>query len=79
MAMQIVIQAGGKGTRLEKYTRNKPKCMVSVNNRPMLFYIFEKFPQAEFHIICDYRCFFYRLILLSFLVKRRLHNEQGNS
>ena len=55
MAMQIVIQAGGKGTRLEKYTRNKPKCLVSVNNKPMLFYIFEKFPQAEFHIICDYK------------------------
>lgn len=55
MAMQIIVQAGGKGTRLEKYTRNKPKCLVSVNNKPMLFYIFEKFPQAEFHIICDYK------------------------
>ena len=36
--MHIIVQAGGKGTRLEKYTRNKPKCLVSVNNRPIIFY-----------------------------------------
>lgn len=52
--MHIIVQAGGKGSRLEKYTRNKPKCLVAVNNRPILFYALEKFPQAKFHIICDY-------------------------
>lgn len=51
----IIIQAGGKGTRLEKYTRNKPKCLVPVNNLPILFYAFQKFPEAQFHIICDYK------------------------
>ena len=30
--MKIIIQAGGKGTRLEGLTRNKPKCFISVNN-----------------------------------------------
>lgn len=53
--MHIIVQAGGKGTRLEKYTRNKPKCLVSVNNRPILFYALDAFPDATFHIICDYR------------------------
>lgn len=53
--MHIIVQAGGKGTRLEKYTRNKPKCLVSVNNRPIIFYALEKFPKAKFHIICDYK------------------------
>ena len=35
--MQAVIMAGGKGTRLEGLTRNKPKCMVPVNNLPIIF------------------------------------------
>ena len=51
----IIIQAGGKGTRLEKYTHNKPKCLVPVNNLPILFYTFKKFPEAKFQIICDYK------------------------
>lgn len=51
----IIIQAGGKGTRLEKYTHNKPKCLVSVNNMPILFYAFKKFPYARFQVICDYK------------------------
>ena len=40
---KIIIQAGGKGTRLEGLTRNKPKCLVPVNNLPILFYAFKKF------------------------------------
>ena len=38
--MKIIIQAGGKGTRLEGLTRNKPKCLVPVNNLPIIFYKF---------------------------------------
>ena len=53
--MKIIIQAGGKGTRLEGLTRNKPKCLVPVNNLPIIFYAFQKFPQAEFTIIADYK------------------------
>ena len=53
--MKIIIQAGGKGTRLEGLTRNKPKCIVPVNNLPIIFYAFEKFEDAEFFIIADYK------------------------
>ncbi len=53
--MKIIIQAGGKGTRLEGLTRNKPKCLVPVNNLPILFYAFQKFKDAEFTIIADYK------------------------
>ena len=53
--MKIIIQAGGKGTRLEWLTRNKPKCLVPVNNLPIIFYAFKKFPDAEFTIIADYK------------------------
>lgn len=53
--MKIIIQAGGKGTRLEGLTRNKPKCLVPVNNLPIIFYAFEKFKDADFTIIADYK------------------------
>ena len=53
--MKNIIQAGGKGSRLEWLTHNKPKCLVSVNNLPIIFYIFKKFPTAEFKIISDYK------------------------
>ena len=53
--MKIIIQAGGKGTRLEHLTLNKPKCLVPIQNRPMIFHLFNKYPQAEFVIIGDYK------------------------
>lgn len=53
--MKIIIQAGGKGTRLEGLTRNKPKCLVPINNLPIIFYAFQKFKDAEFSIITDYK------------------------
>ncbi len=52
----IIVQAGGKGTRMEKLTRNKPKALVPVKNRPMLFHLFEKYPHKQFIIIGDYKC-----------------------
>lgn len=51
----VIIQAGGKGTRLQHLTRNKPKCLVSVNNKPLLYHVFDKFnDDTRFHIIGDY-------------------------
>jgi GTP:adenosylcobinamide-phosphate guanylyltransferase/aminoglycoside phosphotransferase len=32
----VIVQAGGKGTRLGKYTLNRPKCLVPVRGRPMI-------------------------------------------
>ncbi|MDE6616287.1 MAG: NTP transferase domain-containing protein, partial [Lachnospiraceae bacterium] len=51
----IVVQAGGKGTRMEYLTTNKPKCLVSVNKLPMLFHLFKKYPDKKFIIIGDYK------------------------
>lgn len=50
----IIVQAGGKGTRLEHLTKNKPKCLVPINNLPMLFHLFKQFPDKKFIIIGDY-------------------------
>lgn len=51
----IIVQAGGKGTRLEHLTANKPKALVSIDGRPMLFHLFAAFPGARFIIIGDYK------------------------
>jgi GTP:adenosylcobinamide-phosphate guanylyltransferase len=51
----IIVQAGGKGTRLEHLTANKPKALLPVDNLPMLFHLFKKFPESRFVIIADYK------------------------
>lgn len=51
----IIVQAGGKGTRLGYLTKNKPKALVPVDNLPMLFYLFRKYPDKKFVIIADYK------------------------
>ena len=53
--MHVIIQAGGKGTRLEGLTRNRPKCMVPVNNKPLIFWAFEAFKDSDITVICDYK------------------------
>lgn len=52
--MHIIVQAGGRGSRLRHHTWNKPKCLVSVRGKPLLYHLFDKFPEAHFHIIGDY-------------------------
>ncbi len=51
----IIVQAGGKGTRLKYLTENKPKGLVPVNNLPMLFHLFEQYSDKRFVIIADYK------------------------
>lgn len=51
----IIVQAGGKGTRMEKLTRNKPKALVPVNNLPMILHLFYKYPEKKFIVIGDYK------------------------
>ncbi len=51
----IIVQAGGKGTRLMPLTRNRPKSLVPVNNKPILFHLFQKYSDKKFIIIGDYK------------------------
>ena len=51
----IIVQAGGKGTRMEHLTANKPKALVPIDNLPMLFHLFRMFPEKSFLIIGDYK------------------------
>ena len=54
--MKIIVQAGGRGSRLRHHTWNKPKCLVSIDGKPILYHLFEKLKDFEFTIIGDY-CF----------------------
>ncbi len=51
----IIVQAGGKGSRLKYLTRNKPKALVPVENLPMLYHLFRKYPDKRFVVIADYQ------------------------
>lgn len=51
----IIVQAGGKGSRMQSLTRNKPKALVPVDNLPMIFHLFKHFPDKHFIVIGDYK------------------------
>ncbi|MGD9559034.1 MAG: NTP transferase domain-containing protein [Oscillospiraceae bacterium] len=54
-AEYIIVQAGGKGSRLGHLTANKPKALVPVDNLPMLFHLFRQFPHKRFIVIADHK------------------------
>ena len=51
----IIVQAGGSGTRLKHLTTNKSKALVPVNNLPMIFHLFRKYPDKRYVVIADYQ------------------------
>ncbi|UFP96561.1 glucose-1-phosphate cytidylyltransferase [Gloeobacter morelensis] len=56
--MKAVLLAGGLGTRLSEETQIKPKPMVEVGNRPMLWHIMKIYSAHginDFIICCGYR------------------------
>ena len=52
--LHVLVQAGGRGSRLRHHTWNKPKCLVSVDGKPILYHLFDRFPTARFVVIGDY-------------------------
>lgn len=54
----VVINAGGKGTRLEPYTKILPKPLIPVGELPIIEHIMRRFQEydcQEFHIIVNYK------------------------
>ncbi|WP_036225575.1 NTP transferase domain-containing protein [Mesoaciditoga lauensis] len=51
----VIVQAGGKGTRMGFLTQNKPKCLISINGKPLLYHLSKAFPEAHFYIVTDYK------------------------
>lgn len=77
----IIVQAGGKGTRMEYLTANKPKALVPINNLPMIFHLFKKYPDKKYLIISDYKIDVMRKYLDAFSPVQHLivdaHGKKG--
>jgi len=52
--MNIIIQSGGLGTRMNSLTSIKPKCLIPIDGKPILFHLLDSNPEANFFIIADY-------------------------
>lgn len=52
--LHVVVQAGGRGSRLRHHTWNKPKCLVAVSGKPILYHLFDQLAAERFVIIGDY-------------------------
>ncbi|GIW23583.1 MAG: glucose-1-phosphate cytidylyltransferase [Candidatus Sericytochromatia bacterium] len=67
--MKVVILAGGYGTRLSEETIIKPKPMVEIGNKPILWHImkiYSYFGFNEFIIACGYKCEFIKKYFLDY-------------
>jgi NDP-sugar pyrophosphorylase family protein len=40
--VDLFIFAGGRGTRINKYTKKYQKCMIKINSKPFLYYLIKK-------------------------------------
>jgi len=56
--MKVVILAGGKGTRIAEESINKPKPMIEIGGKPILWHIMKEYSHYgfnEFIICCGYK------------------------
>lgn len=51
----IIVQAGGRGSRMEHLTANKPKALVAVGGAPLILHLMRRFPTSRFIVIADYQ------------------------
>lgn len=56
--LDLVILAGGKGTRIKKFLKDNPKPLLNINNKPFLSYLlnhYAKFNFEKIFILAGYR------------------------
>ena len=56
--MKVVILAGGKGTRISEESKMRPKPMVEIGGRPILWHIMRQYAAygfEEFIVCCGYK------------------------
>ncbi|MEG1884295.1 MAG: nucleotidyltransferase family protein [Clostridia bacterium] len=58
IGLPVVIMAGGKGTRLEPYTKILPKPLIPIGDLPIIEHIMQQFSRYgcnEFHVIVNHK------------------------
>ena len=50
----VIVQAGGKGTRMGQYAQNRPKCLVPINDIPMIINTLNTYKDKDVIIIADH-------------------------
>lgn len=71
--MKVLILAGGLGSRLSEETTLKPKPMVEIGNRPILWHImkiYSHYGHNEFIILCGYKSFIIKEFFSNYLLHR---------
>jgi dTDP-glucose pyrophosphorylase len=56
--VSVTIMAGGKGTRMEPFTKVLPKPLIPINDKPIIEHIIERFTDigcTDFHITVNYK------------------------
>jgi len=48
LEFQAVVMAAGKGSRIPEMTATKPKCLLPVGNKPMIYYPLKLLENAGF-------------------------------
>ena len=72
MVKDIIVMAAGKGSRLTPLTDDKPKCMVEINGKPIIRYIYDNINKAidepYIIIVCGYK----KEVLIDYFTKNKL-------
>ena len=58
LEVPVVVMAGGKGTRLEPFTKVLPKPLVPINEKPIIEHIIENFTEvgcSDFYLTVNYK------------------------
>ena len=76
--MKAVILAGGLGTRISEETHLKPKPMIEIGGKPILWHIMKIYSAHginDFIICCGYKGYLIKSILIiTFYICRILHS-----
>lgn len=74
--MKVVILAGGKGTRFSEETGLRPKPMIDIGGKPILWHImkiYSRYGFNEFIICCGYKGF----MIKNYFIHYKLHNSDA--
>jgi len=51
----FIVQCGGYGSRMGRLTATKPKALIPIDGKPIIFHLIDNNPNSKFIIIADYK------------------------